>query len=113
MAMDTCPSAAAIMSVPVDAPMSTALWLVDAPSVGASLEPKYEVIRLLAGHGHVKVISPILTVLYVCPCASAFRLASSSWRLSSAYICAICDSWAAISAWYWLACASALAIWLS
>ena len=34
------------------------LWLLEAPSVGDSLSPKLEVMRLLDGQGHLKLIFP-------------------------------------------------------
>ena len=36
-----------MISAPVDAPISIPLWLLEAPSVGDSLSPKFDVIRLL------------------------------------------------------------------
>ena len=63
------------------------------------LPPKPEVIRPLDGQGHTKLMFPMLTGLYVCPWASAFFFASSSWRFSSASICLILSSWALMSAW--------------
>ena len=54
------------MEVPVGALISIPWWFEEAPFVGDFRLPNPEVIRPLAGHGHVKLMSPRLTVLYVC-----------------------------------------------
>ena len=95
--MVTVPPAAARISLPVDAPMSIPLWFDEAPSVGELLPPNPDVIRLLEGQGHIKLISPRLVVLYVVPAASACFLASSSCLLISSSISFILASWSAIS----------------
>ena len=75
-----------MISAPVLALISIPLWLLDAPSVGDSLSPKLEVILLLDGQGHLKLIFPKFDTVYVLPAASAFFLASSSLRFISASI---------------------------
>ena len=61
-----------MISAPVLALISIPLWLLDAPSVGDSLSPKLEVILLLDGQGHLKLIFPKFDTVYVLPAASAF-----------------------------------------
>ena len=90
-----------MISAPVAAPISIPLWLLEAPSVGDSLSPKLEVMRLLDGQGHLKLIFPKFDTVYVLPAASAFFLASSSLRFISASIFFIWSSWALMSALYW------------
>ena len=48
------PSHTAIKFVPSGAPISTPLWKVDAPVVGATLFPKLQFIFVYPGVGHIK-----------------------------------------------------------
>mgnify|MGYP007007066323 CR=1 FL=1 len=78
-----------MISAPVLALISIPLWLLDAPSVGDSLSPKLEVILLLDGQGHLKLIFPKFDTVYVLPAASAFSwplLPSASSRLDSSHL---------------------------
>ena len=65
------------MEVPVGALISIPWWFEEAPLCQGFPASNPEVIRPLAGHGHVKLMSPRLTVLYVCAAlfaAAAFLL---------------------------------------